>query len=185
MAQLVKNCLQCGRPGFDPWVGKIPGGRHGNPLCIILAWRIPMGRGACRLQSMGSQRVRHDWATKHSMACYFKKKKSKNYLFLSNLPVLLKANDKILGIRIFNIFLVASYILGSWISFFFFCLYLLIFTHLCHFLAWSLMTWSDCPLAWFSNLHFRFLASSYLIKNRLMGLSNFYYKMFLESSPEA
>ena len=23
MAQLVKN-LQCGRPGFDPWVGKIP-----------------------------------------------------------------------------------------------------------------------------------------------------------------
>ena len=72
------------------------------------------------LQSMGSQRVRHDWATKHSMACYFKKKKSKNYLFLSNLPVLLKANDKILGIRIFNIFLVASYILGSWISFFFF-----------------------------------------------------------------
>ena len=24
--------LQCGRPGFDPWVGKIPGGGHGNPL---------------------------------------------------------------------------------------------------------------------------------------------------------
>ena len=24
MAQLVKNCLQCGRPGFDPWVGEIP-----------------------------------------------------------------------------------------------------------------------------------------------------------------
>ena len=23
MAQLVKNCLQCRRPGFDPWVGKI------------------------------------------------------------------------------------------------------------------------------------------------------------------
>ena len=25
----------------------------------ILAWRIPMDRGACGLQSMGSQRVRH------------------------------------------------------------------------------------------------------------------------------
>ena len=23
-AQTVKNLLQCGRPGFDPWVGKIP-----------------------------------------------------------------------------------------------------------------------------------------------------------------
>ena len=24
MAQLVDNCLQCRRSGFDPWVGKIP-----------------------------------------------------------------------------------------------------------------------------------------------------------------
>ena len=24
VAQLVKNPLQCGRPGFDPWAGKIP-----------------------------------------------------------------------------------------------------------------------------------------------------------------
>ena len=28
----------------------------------ILAWRIPKDRGACGLQSMGSQRVRHSWA---------------------------------------------------------------------------------------------------------------------------
>ena len=35
VAQLVKNliCLQCRRPGFDPWVGKIPWVREkGNPL---------------------------------------------------------------------------------------------------------------------------------------------------------
>ena len=25
-------CPQCGRPGLDPWIGKIPRGRHGNPL---------------------------------------------------------------------------------------------------------------------------------------------------------
>ena len=25
-------CLQCGRPGFDTWVGKIPWRRNGNPL---------------------------------------------------------------------------------------------------------------------------------------------------------
>ena len=32
MAQLVKNRLQCGRPGFDPWVGKIPGEGKGYPF---------------------------------------------------------------------------------------------------------------------------------------------------------
>ena len=25
-------CLQCGRPGFDPWVGNFPGEGNGNPL---------------------------------------------------------------------------------------------------------------------------------------------------------
>ena len=29
----------------------------------ILAWRIPWAEGPCRLQSMGLQRVRHNWAT--------------------------------------------------------------------------------------------------------------------------
>ena len=43
VAQLVKNRLQCGRPGFDPleedpWVGKIPWRRDHSS---ILAWRIP------------------------------------------------------------------------------------------------------------------------------------------------
>ena len=31
VAQLVKNLLQCGRPGFDPWVGKIPWRRAWQP----------------------------------------------------------------------------------------------------------------------------------------------------------
>ena len=31
VAQLVKNRLQCGRPGFDPWVGKIPWRRERLP----------------------------------------------------------------------------------------------------------------------------------------------------------
>ena len=47
-------CLQCRRRGFDPWFGKIP-------YSSILAWRIPMDRGAWR-----AQRVGHDWATKQS-----------------------------------------------------------------------------------------------------------------------
>ena len=30
-------------------------------LSSILAWRIPMDRGACGLQTTGSQRIGHDW----------------------------------------------------------------------------------------------------------------------------
>ena len=32
----------------------------------VLAWRIPQTEESGRLQSLGSQKVRHDWATKHS-----------------------------------------------------------------------------------------------------------------------
>ena len=32
----------------------------------ILAWRIPWTEEPGKLQSMGSQRIRHEWATKHS-----------------------------------------------------------------------------------------------------------------------
>ena len=32
-------------------------------LSSTLAWKIPWTEELCRLQSMGSQRVRHDWAT--------------------------------------------------------------------------------------------------------------------------
>ena len=32
LVQMVKILLQCGKPGFKPWIGKIPGGGHGNPL---------------------------------------------------------------------------------------------------------------------------------------------------------
>ena len=39
-------CLQCRRPMFDPWVGKMPWRRAWQPHSCILAWRIPMGRGA-------------------------------------------------------------------------------------------------------------------------------------------
>ena len=35
MAQLVKNRLQCGRPGFDPWVGKIPWRRERLPTPVF------------------------------------------------------------------------------------------------------------------------------------------------------
>ena len=49
--------------GWIPVLGRFPGEGNGNPLqysCL----ENPMDRGAwCRLLSMGSQRVGHDWAT--------------------------------------------------------------------------------------------------------------------------
>ena len=35
VAQLVKNLLQCGRPGFNPWVGKIFWRRERLPTPIL------------------------------------------------------------------------------------------------------------------------------------------------------
>ena len=58
VVQLVKKIhLHCGKPGFDPWVGKIPWKRGRLPT-PVLAWRI-----SWTVWSMGSQRVRHDWTT--------------------------------------------------------------------------------------------------------------------------
>ena len=43
VAQLIKNPPGCGRPGFDPWVRKIPWRRAWQPTPV--AWRIPKDRG--------------------------------------------------------------------------------------------------------------------------------------------
>ena len=42
VAQLQRIRLQWGRPGFDPWVGKVPWRRGRLPTPVfIVAWRIP------------------------------------------------------------------------------------------------------------------------------------------------
>ena len=63
--QWLKACCQ-GRSRkrleFDPWWGRSAGkemATHSN----ILAWRIPWTEKPGGLQSLGSQRVRHDWET--------------------------------------------------------------------------------------------------------------------------
>ena len=56
-------CLQCRRPRCNLWVEKIPWRKEWLPTSSILAWRIPWTEEPCRPQSMGSQRVRHDWVT--------------------------------------------------------------------------------------------------------------------------
>ena len=58
--------LLCGRPGFDPWVGKIPWRRAWQPTAVFLPGESTCTEEPGRLQSMGLQRVRHGWATSHS-----------------------------------------------------------------------------------------------------------------------
>ena len=56
----VRVCLQCGRPEFNPWVGKIPWRRKWQTTPVFLTWKIPWIEEPGGLQSMGSQRVGHD-----------------------------------------------------------------------------------------------------------------------------
>ena len=51
--------LQCGRPGFDPWVGKIRWREEGTTThSSILPWRIPTDRGAWRATVHGVAKSR-------------------------------------------------------------------------------------------------------------------------------
>ena len=52
--------LQCGRPGFNPWVRKIPWRREWLPTPVFLTGEAH-GQESGGLHSRGSQRVRHDW----------------------------------------------------------------------------------------------------------------------------
>ena len=64
VAQPVKNLPATQKTLFDPWVGKIPWRREWMAThSSILAWRIPWTEEPGGLQSMGSQRIGHDWVT--------------------------------------------------------------------------------------------------------------------------
>ena len=59
-------CLQWGRTGFNPWVGKIPWRRKWQPTPVFLPGNSQEWRNLVGYKSMESQRVRHNWATSHS-----------------------------------------------------------------------------------------------------------------------
>ena len=60
VAQMVKNPPACGRPGFDPWVGMIPWMRAWQLTPVFLPGESSWTEKPGRLQSMGSQNVRHN-----------------------------------------------------------------------------------------------------------------------------
>ena len=61
-----ESACQCRRLRFNPWVGKIPWRRAWQPT-HILAWRIPWIEEPGGLQSMVSQRVRHEQLSTHAL----------------------------------------------------------------------------------------------------------------------
>ena len=58
--------LQCRRPGFNSWAGKNPWRRAWQPTPVFLPGESTWTEGPGGLQSLGSQRVRHNWATEYS-----------------------------------------------------------------------------------------------------------------------
>ena len=60
-----KSACNAGDLGSTPGLGRSPG--EGNATHSgLLTWRIPGTEEPGKLQSMGLQRVRHDWATEHA-----------------------------------------------------------------------------------------------------------------------
>ena len=51
-------CLQCGRPGFDPWVGKIPGEGNGN-TSVFLPGEFHGQKSLVSYRPWGLKKVRH------------------------------------------------------------------------------------------------------------------------------
>ena len=64
VAQMVKNlCVHCRTPWFNPWVRKTPWRNEWFPFPVFLPGEFHGQKEPSGLQSMGSQRIEHDWAT--------------------------------------------------------------------------------------------------------------------------
>ena len=64
--ELTCQCRIHKKCGSDPWVGKLPWRRAWLPTPVFLPGESPWTEAPGRLLSIGSQRVGHNWATKHS-----------------------------------------------------------------------------------------------------------------------
>ena len=56
-------CLPCRRPGFDPWVWKIPCRRAWQTTSVLLPGEFHGQRSLVGYSSWVQTRVRHDWVT--------------------------------------------------------------------------------------------------------------------------
>ena len=64
----AKSPANAGDMGLIPGSGRSPGGGNGN-LLQYSCLENPMNRRTCWLQSLGSQRIEHDWVNKWTDEC--------------------------------------------------------------------------------------------------------------------
>ena len=66
------QCRRCKRRGFNPCFRKIPWNRKWQPTPVFHSWEIPWPEEPGGLQSMGLQRVGHDWGCmQHRYICVY------------------------------------------------------------------------------------------------------------------
>ena len=61
-------CLQCGRPRFNPWVGKISWRRKWQPTPVFLPGKIPWTEEPGRVQSTGLQKSWTRYTTEEQLS---------------------------------------------------------------------------------------------------------------------
>ena len=71
VAQLMKNQLQCGRPGFDPWVGNTPGRRERLPTSVFCAGELHKLSPHCCKESDTTERIILACSSLSGVSCDF------------------------------------------------------------------------------------------------------------------
>ena len=95
------QCRRHKRLGFNPWVGKTPLEKEMATDSSILAQRIPWTEAPAGLQSIGSQRVRHNWGSLAFRHNHLLSALSTRVIFISFFPLTLVFSGELLFIIIF------------------------------------------------------------------------------------
>ena len=82
---MVKNLPAMRETWVQSWVRKIPWRREWQPTPVFLPGESPWTEEPGELQSMGSQRVRHDWATNpFTFSIYVMKQEQDKFRFMGD-----------------------------------------------------------------------------------------------------
>ena len=86
-----ESACQCGRHGFNPWVGKIPWRRKWEPTPVFLLGKSHVQRSLRGYSPWGCKRVGHDLTTEHTRTLYNSYHSGKAVLELARHISLVKA----------------------------------------------------------------------------------------------